>query len=228
MGTASTMNTLAEALGLSLPGSSSIPAPMAERAHYSYRTGETIIDMVLNERAPRSFVTRQSFINAIVVNSAIGGSTNAVVHLLAAAKMCGIDFSLEDWDQYGQSVPLLVNVKPSGEYLMEEYYRAGGLPAVQRELIKAGLIDSSLHVCTGQTLAESIAEDDPYVDDRVIRPVDNPLQQAAGIVVLKGNLAPVGAILKVSAVENSALLQHTGRAVVFDSIEDYHRRIDES
>ena len=227
MGTASTMNIIAEALGLSLPGSSAIPAPMAERAHYSYRTGEAIVEMVLEERTPRSFVTRQSFINAVVVNAAIGGSTNAVIHLLAAAKMCGIDFHLEDWDRYGQSAPLLVNVKPSGEYLMEEFYRAGGLPAVQRELIKAGLIDASLHVCTGQTLFDTIEEKDPNVDARVIHSVEHALQPAAGIIVLKGNLAPDGAILKVSAVENSALLQHTGRAVVFDTIEDYHSRIDD-
>ncbi|MDB5490695.1 MAG: araC [Micavibrio sp.] len=227
MGTASTMNSLAEALGLSLPGSSAIPAPMAERAHASYRSGAMIVDMVLEGRNPRSFVNRQSFINAIVVNAAIGGSTNAVIHLLAAAKMCGIDFNLEDWDEYGQKIPLLVNVKPSGEYLMEEYYRAGGMPAVQRELMKAGLIDSTARICTGQSLSDALEEKDPYIDPRVIRPVSDPLQTGAGIVVLKGNLAPDGAILKVSAVDNPALLQHKGQAVVFDTIEDYHRRIDD-
>lgn len=227
MGTASTMNSLAEALGLTLPGSSAIPAPMAERAHYSYRAGQTIVDMVLDDRRPRSIVTRQSFINAIVVNSAIGGSTNAVIHLLAAAKMSGIEFSLEDWDRYGRNIPLLVNVKPSGEYLMEEYYRAGGLPAVLRELQKTGLFDGSARTCTGQSFAEALQEDNPYVDHRVIRPVSEPLQEQAGIVVLKGNLAPDGAILKVSAVDDKALLQHRGQAVVFDTIEEYHRRIDD-
>jgi L-arabonate dehydrase len=227
MGTASTMNTLAEALGLSLPGSSAIPAPMAERAHFSYRTGAAIVEMVLSDRRPQSFVNRQSFLNAVVVNSAIGGSTNAVIHLLAAAKMSGIEFNLEDWDRHGAKVPLLVNVKPAGEFLMEEYYRAGGLPAVQRELIAAGLIDSNAGLCTGQTLAQALGEIDPYVDRRVIRTVPEALQPEAGIVVLRGNLAPDGAILKVSAVVDRALLRHRGHAVVFDNIEDYHRRIDD-
>lgn len=227
MGTASTMNSMAEALGLTLPGSSAIPAPMATRAHYSFYSGEAIVEMVLQDRRPRSFVTRQSFINAVIVNSAIGGSTNAVIHLLAAAKMCGIEFNLEDWDQYGKNVPLLVNVKPSGAFLMEEYYRAGGLPAVMRELQKAGMIDDTVGTCTGKSLGTILAETDPYVDHNVIRPVSEPLQEQAGIVVLKGNLAPDGAILKVSAVEDRKLLQHRGKAVVFDDIESYTRRIDD-
>ena len=227
MGTASTMNSMAEALGLTLPGSSAIPAPMAERAHISYRAGKEIVDMVLGDRRPGSFVTRQSFLNAVAVNAAIGGSTNAVVHLLAAAKMAGIEFTLEDWDQFGEQVPLLVNVKPSGEFLMEEYYRAGGLPAVMRELEKGKFIDTTVGICTGGTLANALKQQDPYVDGRVIRPVSEPLQPKAGIVVLKGNLAPDGAILKVSAVENKALLHHRGQAVVFDNIEEYHQRIDD-
>ncbi|HEY8189231.1 MAG TPA: dihydroxy-acid dehydratase, partial [Micavibrio sp.] len=227
MGTASTMNGMAEALGLALPGSSAIPAPMAERAHASYRAGVEIVDMVLNDRRPCAFVTRQSFINAIAVNSAIGGSTNAVVHLLAAAKMGGIELTLDDWDAYGHPVPLLVNVKPSGEYLMEEYYRAGGLLAVMRELMKGGFIDASLKICTGQTWAQALDRKDAYTDPKVIRPVAQPLQPSAGIVVLRGNLAPDGAIIKVSAVADPTLLIHRGQAVVFDDIEDYHQRIDD-
>lgn len=227
MGTASTMNSMAEALGLTLCGSSAIPAPMAERAHTSYRAGKTVVEMVLADRRPSHFVTRQSFLNAIVANSAIGGSTNAVIHLLAAANMAGIKLTLEDWDEYGQKIPLLVNVKPSGEFLMEEYYRAGGLPAVMRELEKGSFIDSSAGICTGQSWAEALAEQDPYVDGKVIHPIDNALMNNSGIVVLKGNLAPDGAIIKVSAVSDPALLQHRGQAVVFDTIEDYIARIDD-
>lgn len=227
MGTASTMNSLAEALGLSLPGSSAIPAPMAERAQVSYRTGKEAVGMTLSDRRPSRFVTRQSFLNAIAVNSAIGGSTNAVVHLLAIAKMAGIEFSLKDWHDKGQKVPLLVNVKPSGEFLMEEYYRAGGLPAVLRELAEGGHIDTSAASCTGISIDEELAARDPYVDRRVIRSVSEPLLAEAGLVVLAGNLAPDGAILKISAVEDKSLLQHRGTAVVFDSIEEYREKIDD-
>lgn len=226
MGTASTMNSMAEALGVTLLGSSAIPAPMAERAHMTYRAGQTIVDMVIRDARPSSFVTRQSFLNAVAVNAAIGGSTNAVVHLLAAAKMGGIEFSLEDWKR-GQDVPLLVNVKPSGEYLMEEYYRAGGLPAVMREMAVHHQIDTDVKWCTGQTLGEQLETLHPYVDRKVIYAVEKPLQDKAGIVVLKGNVAPDGAIIKVSAVADPALLNHRGQAVVFDNIEDYHKRIDD-
>lgn len=227
MGTASTLNSMAEALGIALPGSSAIPAPMAERAHISYRAGKVAVDMVLSDRRPSQFVTRQSFLNAIAVNSAIGGSTNAVVHLLAAAKMAGIELSLNDWHEKGQKVPLLVNVKPSGEYLMEEYYRAGGLPAVLRELAAGGYIDAEIPCCTGKALREELAARDAYVDRKVIRSLQDPLALDAGIVVLAGNLAPDGAIIKISAVADKALLQHRGQAVVFDSIEEYRSKIDD-
>jgi L-arabonate dehydrase len=227
MGTASTLNSLAEALGLTLLGSSAIPAPMAERAHDSYRAGQAAVDMVLNDRRPSHFVTRQSFLNAVAVNAAIGGSTNAVVHLLAIANMAGINFKIEDWQTHGATVPLLVNVKPSGQYLMEEYFRGGGLPAVLRELAANGIIEPGVGWCTGKTLAEELSARDPWVDRNVIRTVSEPLMPTGGIVILRGNLCPDGAVIKVSAVENQELLQHRGQAVVYDSIEEYHQRIDD-
>lgn len=227
MGTASTLNSMAEALGLTLLGSSSIPSPMAERAHYSYEAGRMAVDMVLADRRPSTFVTRQSFLNAVAANAAIGGSTNAVVHLLAAANMAGIDFKIEDWQTYGANVPLLVNVKPSGEYLMEEYFRAGGLPAVMRELSENGYIKADAGWCSGKTLAQELAARDPYVDRKIIRTVKEPLLPTGGIVILRGNLCPDGAVIKVSAVANKELLQHRGQAVVYDNIEEYHRRIDD-
>jgi L-arabonate dehydrase len=227
MGTASTMNSMAEALGLALPGSAAIPSPMAERAHASFRAGAVIVEMVLDDRRPRKFVKRKSFLNAVAINSAIGGSTNAVIHLLAAARMGGVDFGLADWDNVGADVPLLVNIKPAGEFLMEEYYRAGGLPAVQRELLAAKMIDGQTLICTGQTVADAIKVADPYVDRRVIKSVAEPLRAQKSIIVLTGNLAPDGAILKVSAVKNEELLQHRGQAVVFEDLEDYQKRIDD-
>lgn len=226
MGTASTLNSMAEALGLALPGASAIPAPMAERAHYSFRAGEEAVRMVLADRRPSSFVTRQSFLNAVAANAAIGGSTNAVVHLLAIANMADIDFRIEDWEK-GSKVPLLVNVKPSGAYLMEEYFRAGGLPAVMRELAANDIIDDTVGWCTGKTLKEELAARDPYVDRNIIKTVAEPLLPTGGIVILKGNLCPDGAVIKVSAVAEKHLLQHRGQAVVFDSIEEYHKRIDD-
>lgn len=227
MGTASTLNSMAEALGLTLPGSSAIPAPMAERAHYSYRAGVESVAMVLDDRRPSTFVTRQSFLNAVAANAAIGGSTNAVVHLLAIANMADIDFTIDDWQKYGAHVPLLVNVKPSGAFLMEEYFRAGGLPAVMRELAAHKHVNDEAIVCTGKSLKEELAARDPYVDTNIIKTVKDPLQPTGGIVILKGNLCPDGAVIKVSAVAEKNLLQHRGQAVVFDSIEEYHKRIDD-
>lgn len=226
MGTASTLNCLAEALGMTLTGASAIPAPMSARAAYSFQSGSAIVEAVLNEIRPSDYVTRQSFLNAVAVNAAIGGSTNAVIHLLAAARMAGIDFSLEDWEK-GAHVPLLADIKPSGRFLMEEFYRAGGLPAVLRELATGGYIDDSVKTCSGKTLRDELATHEDWTDRAVIRGINNPLQQAAGIVVLKGNLCPDGAVLKISAVSDPALLQHRGPAFVFDDIEDYHRRIDD-
>ncbi|MDB5478771.1 MAG: araC [Alphaproteobacteria bacterium] len=227
MGTASTMNAMAEALGLTLLGSSSIPAPLSERAHYSYMAGREAVDMVLADRKPSTIVTRQSFLNAVALNAAIGGSTNAVVHLLAMAKMAGIEFSLEDWQEFGSGVPLLVNVKPSGDYLMEEYNRAGGLPAVMRQLMSVGRISTDVTWCTGLKLSDELAKYDDYTDPKIIRPINEALQPEGGVVVLKGNLAPDGAVIKVSAVSDKTLLQHRGKAVVFDNIEEYLARIDD-
>jgi dihydroxy-acid dehydratase len=175
---------------------------------------------------PSSFVTRQSFLKAVAVNAAIGGSTNAIVHLLAVANMAGIPFTLEDWEK-GAQVPLLTNVKPSGQFLMEEYYRAGGLPAVLRELARGGYIDDKAGWCSGKTMREELAAHDDWVDRNVIYSHDAPLRPDGGTVVLKGNLCPDGAVIKVSAVANQALLQHRGQAVVFDSIEEYHKGIDD-
>lgn len=226
MGTASTLNSMAEALGLTLFGASSIPSPMAERAHYSFRAGEEAVRMVIADRRPSTFVTRQSFLNAVAANAAIGGSTNAVVHLLAIANMADIDFTIDDWQEYGSKVPLLVNVKPSGAFLMEEYFRAGGMPAVLRELAAAGYVKDDVKWCTGKTMREELAARDPYTDTNIIKTVKEPLLPDGGIVILKGNLCPDGAVIKVSAVAEKNLLQHRGQAVVFDSIEEYHKRID--
>ncbi len=227
MGTASTLNSLAEALGLTLLGASAIPSPYAERAHASFRIGGMAVAMVMADRKPRDFVTRRSFLNAVAVNSAIGGSTNAIIHLTAAAKMGRIDLTLEDFHQYGRHIPLIVDVKPSGRFLMEEYYRAGGLPAVLRQLAEAGHIDDSAGWCSGRSLAQELADADPYVDSNVIRPLASPLQAEGGIAILRGNLAPDGAVIKVSAVADQRLLRHRGQAVVFDSIEEYQARIDD-
>ncbi len=227
MGTASTLNSMAEALGLTLFGASAIPSPMAERAHYSYRAGAEAVEMVLADRRPSTFVNRQSFLNAVAANAAIGGSTNAVVHLLAIANMAGIKFTIDDWQEFGSKVPLLVNVKPSGAYLMEEYFRAGGLPAVLRELEAAGLVDGNSGWCTGKTLKEELKARDPYTDTNIIKTVKEPLLNDGGIVILHGNLCPDGAVIKVSAVADKKLLQHRGKAVVYDSIEEYHKRIDD-
>ena len=227
MGTASTMNSMAEALGLALPGSSSIPSMDAERAEASYKSGQLAVELVLEDRRPSSFIDRQSFLNAIAANSAVGGSTNAVIHLTAAARMGGIDLTLDDWEKFGRDVPLLVNVKPAGQYLMQEYHRAGGLPAVLRELAANNLFDAGRRCCTGRSFADEIDARDPYVGRDVIRPFSDPLLASSGIVVLRGNIAPDGAVLKISAAKNKALFQHRGQAVVFDNVEDYHRRIDD-
>jgi L-arabonate dehydrase len=228
MGTASTMNALAEALGMTLLGSSSIPSAYAGRGHISFEAGQEIVSMVLNDRRPSNFLTRQSFLNAIAVNTAIGGSTNAVIHLLAMAKAAEIQLDLEDWHSFGRHVPLLVNVKPSGQYLMEEYHRAGGLPRVMQELVDGGFVDGQVGWCNRESLSEALAEvSKAYVDREVIYSFQQPLLANAGIVVLRGNLAPDGAVVKVSAVSAPAMLQHRGQAVVFDSIEEYQSKIDD-
>jgi dihydroxy-acid dehydratase len=235
MGTASTMNSLAEALGMSLPGCAAIPAPYRDRYEMSYRTGLRIVDMVWEDLKPSDILTRAAFENAVVVNTAIGGSTNAPVHLNAIARHIGVKLDNDDWEKHGYDVPLLVNLQPAGEYLGEEYYRAGGVPAVVAELIKAGKIDRGARTVNGRTLAEN-CEGKFTGDPRVIWPYDQPMKSKAGFLNLKGNLFDSG-IMKMSVISDEFRARYLsnpkdpmafeGRAVVFDGPEDYHKRIDD-
>jgi len=223
MGTASTMASMVEALGVSLPGNAAIPAVDSRRYRQAQLTGRRIVEMVEEDLALSRILTRAAFENAIRVNAAIGGSTNAVIHLLAIAGRVGVPLSLDDWDRLGSALPCLVDLQPSGKYLMEDFYYAGGLPAVMREV--ASLLDLGARTANGRTLGENIA-DAPCWNREVIRAFDAPFKPAAGIAVLRGNLAPDGAVIKPSAA-SPHLLQHRGRAVVFESIEDFHARIDD-
>jgi dihydroxy-acid dehydratase len=222
MGTASTMGLLAEALGMVLPGTAGIPAPDSRLLARSHETGALIVEMVAASRRPSQILTMGSFRNAIVALAAIGGSTNAVVHLLAIAGRLGVPLTLPDFDRFAAGVPLLVDLQPSGKYLMEDLHRAGGLAAVLREI--ADLLDPDAITVTGRPLAESVAGGEIW-DRDVIRSRETPFQPNAGIAVLYGNLAPAGAIIKPAAA-SPHLLRHRGRAVVFDSVEDLHARID--
>lgn len=225
MGTASTMASMAEALGMTLSGNAAIPAVDSRRRVMAQLTGRRIVQMVKDDLKPSDILTRNAFQNAIRTNAAIGGSTNAVIHLLAIAGRCGIDLSLDDWDAWGRGVPTIVNLMPSGKYLMEEFFYAGGLPAVIRRLGDAGLLNRDALTVSGGPIWDEVkaARID---DDDVILPADRALTQSGGIVVLKGNLAPAGAVLKPSAA-TPALMQHRGRAVVFEDIDDYKARIDD-
>ncbi len=223
MGTASTMACLVEAMGITLPQNGAIPAVDSRRNVLAHLTGRRIVEMVRQDLRPSQILTKAAFANAVRVCAAIGGSTNAVVHLLAIAGRLGVEFELDDWDRLGKDVPLLVNLMPAGEYLMEDFYYAGGLPAVMREL--GDLIDTEAPTVLGAPIGSQIA-DAERVGSKVIRPMTDPLRDDAGIAVLYGNLAPDGAIIKPAAA-TGALLQHTGRAVVFDSIEDFKARIDD-
>ncbi|WP_236711148.1 IlvD/Edd family dehydratase [Novosphingobium barchaimii] len=235
MGTATTMNSLAEALGMSLPGSAAIPAPYRDRQECAWETGRAIVEMVKADRKPSDILTREAFLNAIRVNSAIGGSTNAPIHLNAIARHIGVELTLEDWETTGADVPLLVNLQPAGEYLGEDYYRAGGVPAVMGELSKAGLIDGAVLTANGRTVAENLVGVRIH-DDKVIRPIDRPLKEAAGLTVLSGNLFE-GAVMKLSVISDEFRGRYLsdpanpdafeGNVVVFDGPEDYHHRIDE-
>ncbi len=222
MGTASTMGLLAEALGTVLPGTAGIPAADSRLLARAHETGRLIVEMVAASRRPSQVLTMSSFRNAIVALAAIGGSTNAVVHLLAIAGRLGLPLTLPDFDRLAAGVPLLVDLQPSGKYLMEDLYRAGGLAAVLREV--ADLLDPDAITVTGRPLVESLADAEIW-DRDVIRSRDTPLQPNAGIAVLYGNLAPAGAIIKPAAA-SPHLLRHRGRAVVFDSVEDLHARLD--
>jgi len=236
MGTASTMNSIAEALGMSLPGCASIPAPYRERGQIAYETGRRAVEMVWEDLKPSDILTLEAFKNAIVVNSAIGGSTNAPIHVNAIARHVGVALSLEDWQEVGHRVPLLVNLQPAGKYLGEEYHRAGGVPAVIQELMKHGLIHEGARTVNGKTIGENCGDRESR-DRDVIRQFDNALVEDAGFIVLSGNLFD-SALMKVSAISAEFRDRYLsnpddpnafeGRAIVFDGPEDYHRRIDDA
>jgi len=235
MGTATTMNSLAEALGMQLPGSAAIPAPHRDRQEMAYRTGKRIVGMVHEDLKPSDILTRAAFLNAIVVNSAIGGSTNAPIHLTAIARHMGVPLSLDDWQTHGHKIPLLVNLQPAGEYLGEDYYRAGGVPAVVAQLMQQGLINEDARTVNGQTIGANFRHA-TIEDERVIRPFSNPLTQDAGFIVLRGNMFDA-AIMKTSVIGPEFRARYLsdpddpnafeGPVVVFDGPEDYHRRIDD-
>lgn len=222
MGTASTMGIMAEALGMTLPGVAGTPAPDSRLLQAAHQSGQRIIEMIKVDLKPSDVMTRASFENAIVALAAVGGSTNAVVHLLAIAGRLGVTLSLEDFDHIGSHIPLLVNLQPSGKYLMEDFHRAGGLSAVFKQL--ESRLNPHAKTVTGRSIIETIGAGEIY-DSSVISTIDEPLKKEAGIAVLRGNLAPEGAVIKPAAASPS-LLKHSGPAVVFDSIEDFHSRID--
>lgn len=236
MGTATTMNSLAEALGMQLPGSAAIPAPYRERGQMAYQTGRRIVDMVREDLKPSDIMTREAFENAIVVNSAIGGSTNAPIHLNAIARHLGVSLTVDDWQKVGHHVPLIVNLQPAGEYLGEDYHHAGGVPAVVAELMKAGLLPHpGALTANGRTIGDNCAKAE-NLDTRVIRPVSEPLKKDAGFINLKGNLFD-SAIMKTSVISPEFRERYLsnaddpdafeGVAVVFDGPEDYHARIED-
>ena len=200
MGTASTMNAMAEALGMSLPGCAAIPAPYRERGQIAYETGVRAVEIVREDLKPSDILTRAAFENAIVACSAIGGSTNAPIHLVAIARHIGVELSVEDWEKFGYDVPLLVNMQPAGEYLGEEYYRAGGLPAVMHELLEAGRIHGDALTINGKTVAENVARAQ-VTNTAVVRPYKQPLKPQAGFKVLHGNLFD-SAIMKTSVISD--------------------------
>ena len=235
MGTASTMNALAEALGMSLPGCAAIPAPYRERAQIAYETGYRAVEIVREDLKPSDILTRKAFENAVVACSAIGGSTNAPIHINAIARHIGVKLSIEDWEKVGLDIPLLVDMQPAGKYLGEEYYRAGGLPAVMRQLFKAGKGHADALTINGKTFGENVRKAEVQ-DADVIRPYAKPLKQRAGFKVLKGNLFD-SAIMKLSVISDEFRARYLsnrqdpdafeGRAVVFEGPEDYHARIDD-
>lgn len=234
MGTASTMNALAESLGMALPGSAAIPAAYRDRAQCAYETGKHVVEMVKSDRKPSDIMTREAFENAIVVNAAIGGSTNAPIHINAIARHMGVPISMDDWDSLGSAIPLLLNMQPSGEYLGEEYYRAGGLPAIMAELLDVGKLHGGALTCNGRTVTENVSGKHSW-DRRVIRTYEDPLMKDAGFIHLKGNLFD-SAIMKtcvispafrkryLSAPDDPAAFE--GKAIVFDGPEDYNARLE--
>ena len=235
MGTATTMNSLCEALGMSLPGSAAIPAPYRDRQEVAYLTGKRIVEMVAEDLKPSDILTKEAFHNAIRVNSAIGGSTNAPIHLAAIARHIGVDLPIKDWETEGHKVPLLVNLQPAGEYLGEDYYRAGGVPAVVNQLMGQGLIHEGALTVNGRTMGDN-CRGVAIEDEKVIRPFDQPLVKDAGFIVLSGNLFDA-AVMKTSVISKEFRDRYLsnpddpnafeGPAVVFDGPEDYHHRIDD-
>jgi len=236
MGTATTMNSLAEALGISLSGSAAIPAPLKERAAIAYRTGLRIVEMVEEDLTPSRILTRKAFENAIRVNSAIGGSTNAPIHINAIASHVGVELDIRDWETIGLEIPLLVNLQPAGEYLGEAYHLAGGVPAVMHELLRAGKLHGDALTCDGTTISENCS-DSPSRNHDVIRSYTNPMKENAGFAVLRGNLCDA-AIMKTSVISDDfreRYLSRPGhenvfevRAIVFEGPEDYHARINDA
>ena len=235
MGTATTMNSLTEAMGMSLPGSAAIPAPYRDRQECAYHTGKRIVEMVREDLKPSDILTREAFLNAIVVNSAIGGSTNAPIHISAIARHMGVELDIGDWQRHGHKVPLLVNLQPAGEYLGEDYYHAGGVPAVINQLMEADQLHADALTVTGKTIGEN-CRGVAIEDERVIRPFASPLRQDAGLVVLSGNLFD-SAVMKTSVISDAFRERYLsdpddpeafeGSVVVFDGPEDYHARIDD-
>jgi len=229
------MNSLAEVLGMQLPGSAAIPAPYRERGQIAYETGKRIVGMVQEDLRPSAIMTRDAFINSVVVNSAIGGSTNAPIHMAAIARHMGVELSLEDWQLHGHGVPLLVNLQPAGVYLGEDYHHAGGVRAVVNELMKQGLIRENAMTANGRTIGENCRGYE-IRDTEVIRPFATPLKSDAGFIVLRGNLFD-SAIMKTSVISEDFRSRYLndpnhpdmfeGRAIVFDGPEDYHARIDD-
>jgi dihydroxy-acid dehydratase len=225
MGTASTMASMVEALGVALPHNAAIPAVDSRRGVLAQMAGRRIVEMVREDLRLSKILTREAFENAIRVNGAVGGSTNGVIHLLAIAGRVGVNVSLDDWDKLGRDVPTIVDLMPSGRFLMEDFYYAGGLPVVMRRLAEAGLLHSSIKTVSGSTVWENVRNAECY-NSEVIRPLSKPLVRSGGVAVLRGNLAPDGAVLKPSAA-SPHLLKHTGKAIVFENIEHYHERIND-
>ena len=235
MGTATTMNSLAEGLGMSLPGCAAIPAPLSERIEMSYRTGLHIVEMVKKDLTPSKILTRKAFENSIVLNSAIGGSTNAPIHINAIARHVGVELEIEDWEKVGLEIPMLVNLQPAGKYLGEDFHRAGGVPAVMNALLKAGKLHDSAITVNGKTVAENYAETTTQ-DTDVIRTFQNPMLENAGFIVLKGNIFD-SAVMKTSVISDSFRSQYLDkpgsknvfevRAIVFEGPEDYRKRIND-
>jgi dihydroxy-acid dehydratase len=225
MGTASTMASMVEALGIGLPTNAAIPAADSRRNVLAHMAGRRIVELVEEDVKMSDIITRDALENAMRTNGAIGGSTNAVIHLLALAGRLGVELSLDDWDHFGRDVPCIVNLMPSGEYLMEDFYYAGGLPAVQRELCEHGLLKKDALTVSGGTIWDN-CKDSECFNREVIHSMDAPFKSQGGIAVLRGNLAPGGAILKPSAA-SPELMQHRGRAVVFEDIDDYKARVDD-